>query len=367
MTGPLTGTRVVELAGIGPGPFGGMLLADLGADVITIERPGGGALGESYGVLSRGRRSLTLDLKDPDDLGVALRLADGADVLIDPFRPGAAERLGLGPAECTQRNPRLVYARMTGWGQDGAFATRAGHDINYLARAGVMSLLGQPGSPPTVPLNLIADFGGGGMLLGLGVLAALVERGKSGRGQVIDVAMVDGVLQLAAALFELRANGLWNPERAADFLQGGAPWYRAYRTGDDRYLTVGALEPQFYRQLLTTLGIDPAEHGQWDRPAWPKLTAELEQLFASQPLAHWDTLLCDTDSCYAPVVDFDELAGDQYHLSREAILTDRPIPQPAPAPRFSRTPAVAGQPPATRGQHNDEIRSALRDPDCVWP
>ncbi|WP_051194436.1 CaiB/BaiF CoA transferase family protein [Nocardia jiangxiensis] len=367
MTGPLSGTRVVELSGIGPGPFGGMLLADLGADVISVERPAGGALNDSYGVLSRGRRSLMLDLKRPDGLVTIRRLIDDADVLIDPFRPGVTERLGVGPDECLSRNPKLVYARMTGWGQNGRYAPRAGHDINYLARSGVLSMMGDADSPPPVPLNLVADFGGGGMLLGFGILAALLESSKSGRGQVVDVAMVDGVMQLAASLFELDANGIWNAGRSSNFLQGAAPWYRAYRTADDRYVTVGALEPEFYALLLTTIGVDPSAHDQWDRDDWPSFSDELTTLFASETLAHWDALLGDTDACFAPVVDFHELIDDDHHRSRNALLTDRQVIQPAPAPRFSRTPSVAGHPPVQRGEHTAEILAELADPECVWP
>jgi alpha-methylacyl-CoA racemase len=360
MTGTLDGIRVIELAGIGPGPFGGMLLADQGADVITIDRPGGGnALDTSSRVLARGRRSIVLDLKEPGDHAVALALIDSADVVIDPFRPGVAERLGVGPEVCRDRNPRLIYARMTGWGKDGPLAERAGHDINYLAISGVLGLMGDPGTPPPVPLNLVADFGGGGMLLGYGVLAALFERERSGLGQIVDAAMLDGVVQLAASLFQLHADGLWNAGRGTNFLQGGTPWYRTYRTSDGEYVSVGALEPQFYRVLLHGLGIDPDDHDQWDRDGWPALTRIIADLFAARPLAHWVELLADTDACFAPVLRFDQLADHPHHRARETIETHDGVTQPAPSPRFSRTPARYRPPPARPGEHTDEILAEL--------
>jgi alpha-methylacyl-CoA racemase len=360
MHGTLHGLRVVELAGIGPAPFGAMLLADMGAAIITIDRPQPtGLLEGSSRVLWRGRRSIALDLKSADDLDIARRLIDRADVLIDPFRPGVTERLGIGPDQCSERNPRLVYARMTGWGQDGPLAQRSGHDINYLALSGILGLLGPADAPPPIPLNLIADFGGGGMMLGLGILAALHERERSGEGQVIDVAMLDGALMLATFLFQLRADGLWHDGRNTNFLQGAAPWYRAYRTSDGEHVTVGALEPQFYDLLLTTLGLDPAAHDQWDRDEWPALARTLEDMFAAQPLAHWTALLADTDACFAEVLGFEDLQDHPHHLARGTIDISTGVPQPAPVPRFSRTPSEIGLPPSAPDEHRDEILAEL--------
>ncbi len=358
--GPLAGIRVIELAGLGPAPFGATLLSDLGADVIRIDRPDATSAGISMaGPLSRGRRSIVLDLKNPDDVALALELVDTADVLIDPFRPGVVHRLGLGPDVCVARNPRLVYAHMTGWGQDGPLAPRVGHDLNYLALSGVLGMMGPPDAPPPPPLNLVADFGGGGMLLGFGVVAALYERERSGRGQVLDVAMMDGVLMLAASLFQMRADGSWTPDRGQNALDGGAPWYRAYRSADGQYLTVAALEPQFYRRLLDTLGIDPDPHPQWDRVDWPDLSAQLERTFAAQPLQHWNELLGDIDVCYAPVLDLNELERHPHHAARGTVDTSFGARQPAPAPRFSRTPAAVRGPSVDPGRHTAEILDEL--------
>jgi alpha-methylacyl-CoA racemase len=359
---PLAGVRVIELAGIGPGPFGATVLSDLGADVIRIDRPArpGEAVAAMAGPLSRGRRSIALDLKQPEGRQAALRLVDDADVLIDPFRPGVTRRLGLGSEICDSR-PQLIYAQMTGWGQDGPLAPRAGHDLNYLALSGTLAMMGAPGEPPPVPLNLVADFGGGGMLLVVGVVAALYERERSGRGQVLDVAMLDGVNLLAASLFQARRDGLISVERGQSFLDGGAPWYRAYRTADDRYVTVAALEPQFYCALLEALDIAVDDHPQWDRSAWPKLAALLEQRFASEALKHWDDLLGDLDVCYAPVLDLDDLESHPHHQTRNTVTTAFGIRQPAPAPRFSRTPARIQGPAVEPGQHTAEILAQLAD------
>ncbi len=359
-TGPLHGIRVIELAGLGPAPFGATLLSDLGADVIRIDRPTAADTGISTaGPLSRGRRSIVLDLKTPDHVDTALELVDTADVLIDPFRPGVVHRLGLGPDVCLARNPRLVYAHMTGWGQDGPLAPRAGHDLNYIALSGVLAMMGPPDAPPPPPLNLVADFGGGGMLLGFGVVAALYERERSGRGQVLDVAMVDGVLMLAASLFQMRADGTWTAQRSQNALDGGAPWYRAYRSADGKYLTVAALEPEFYRRLLSTLDIDPDAHAQWNRADWPDLAAQLALAFAGQPLRHWNELLGDIDVCYAPVLDLDELERHPHHTARSTVDASFGSRQPAPAPRFSRTPAAIQGPSIEPGRHTAQILDEL--------
>jgi alpha-methylacyl-CoA racemase len=360
VSGVLDGVRVVELDGIGPGPFGAMLLSDLGADVIRVDRPPSVDGGSPHStVLGRGRRSIVLDLKDEGSIEALLALIDRADVLIDPFRPGVAERLGIGPTVCLARNPRLVYARMTGWGQEGPLAPRAGHDINYVALSGALAMMGEPGQPPHPPLNLVGDFGGGGMLLALGVVAALLERERSGEGQVVDVAMLDGVLLLLASIFQLSSDGLWHRERGQNFLDGGAPWYRAYRTADDRYVTVGSLEPQFYRLLFEKLDMDPDEYDQWDRARWPELSHALEQRFAEHPRSYWVDLLGDTDVCFAPVLELDELEHHPQHAARGTTADHHGVRQPVPGPRFSRTPARVQGPPASPGQHTAEILAEL--------
>ncbi|HTK61478.1 MAG TPA: CaiB/BaiF CoA-transferase family protein [Pseudonocardia sp.] len=361
-TGPLAGVRVIELAGLGPAGFGAMLLSDLGADIVRIDRPPAPrSLITMDGPMSRGRRSIALDLKDDEDREAAFALIDDADVLIDPFRPGVTERLGLGPDIALERNPRLVYARMTGWGQDGPLAQRAGHDLNYLALSGALAMMGTPGQPPPVPLNLIGDFGGGGMLLGFGIVSALYERDRSGVGQVLDVAMLDGVLLLSASLFQLRAEGLMHTERGQSFLDGGAPWYRAYRAQDGRYLTVGALEPQFYRLLLRSLDIDESEYPQWDRDRWPALTTLLERLFGGRPLRYWVELLGDTDVCFAPVLDIDDLESHPHHAARGTVSSAFGMRQPSPAPRFSRTPGRIQGPSVTPGEHTADILAEIKE------
>jgi alpha-methylacyl-CoA racemase len=361
--GPLAGISVVELAGLGPGPFGAMLLADLGADVIRIDNPRDVPpelpAQPSTEVLARGRRSIALDLRDEADREVARALVDRADALIDPFRPGVAERLGLAPDECLARNPRLVFARMTGWGQDGPLALAAGHDLNYAALAGALAPMGREDEPPPVPLNLVADFGGGGMLLGFGIAAALYEREQSGIGQVIDVAMVDGVATLLASITQLMAGGEWSSERGANWLDGGAPWYRSYRTADDRYLTVGPLEGKFYVLLLERLGLDPAPWPQFDKARWPLLSAELEGIFAARSLADWRELLEGTDVCFAPVLAVDEAAVHPHIAARGSYVDYGGVLQPAPSPRFSRTPGALGAPPPWPGEHSAEIRAEL--------
>jgi alpha-methylacyl-CoA racemase len=340
--GPLTGIRVVELGGIGPGPFGSMLLADLGADVIRLDRAGAATFADGYDaaadILLRGRPSLVADLKSDAGRELALRLVAEADVLVDPFRPGATERLGLGPDVALKRNPRLVYARVTGWGQDGPWARSAGHDVNYLALSGALSLIGRADSPPPPPLNLVADFGGGGMLLCLGVCAALVERASSGRGQVVDVAMVDGAALQYAMVLGMLQSGAWRPQREANALDGGAPFYDTYETADGRYVSVGALEPQFYDELLRRLGLDPAEWPQWDRERWPALRAALQERFAGAALAEWERCLGGTDACFAPVLTPGEAAAHEQNAARGVLTRDGGVLQPAPAPRFSRTP-----------------------------
>ena len=345
------GVRVLELAGIGPGPHAAMVLADLGADVVRVERPTGRGLtlapeGRADHVL-RGRRSVSADLKDPAGRDLVLRLAERADVLIEGLRPGVAERLGIGPAECTARNPRLVYARMTGWGQTGPWAERVGHDINYLSLTGVLHAIG-PVERPVVPLNLVGDYGGGSMFLVTGVLAALHERAGSGHGQVIDVAMVDGASVLSQLIWALRAAGVWSDRRGTNLLDGGRPYYDTYACADGRFVAVGALEPQFYTALLHGLGLDPADLPDRDDPAgWPRLRARFTDVFGTRSRDEWAALFDGTDACVTPVLTFAEAAEHPHLAARGTHLALDGVTQPAPAPRFSRTPAgVPAAPPA---------------------
>ena len=360
--GPLTGVSVLELAGIGPAQLGGMLLSDLGADVIRVDRPADvpedRPMRPNAEVLARGRRSIALDLKSLDGLEVMLDLIGDSDVLVDPYRPGVTERLGIGPDVALERNPGLIYARMTGWGQSGPLAQTAGHDINYIALAGALNPIGHPNVPPPVPLNLIGDFGGGGMLLAFGVAAALVERGRSGRGQVVDVAMIDGVASLMASIFQVDAMGEWSHERGANWLQGAAPWYRAYETADGRYVTVGPLESKFYNLLLERLGLEPSDWPQWDRARWRELAIRLEDVFASHTLAHWSEELEGTDVCFAPALRLEELTEHPHLAAREVYVDYRGVTQPAPVPRFGRTPGAIASPPPWPGEHTIDI---LRD------
>jgi alpha-methylacyl-CoA racemase len=345
MSGPLQGTRVVELGGIGPGPFAGMMLSDLGAEVTRVDRPSRAqalpGLNGKGDVLLRGRRFVTADLKQPDDLDRVKRMIDEADVLIDPFRPGTTERLGLGPDEVLERNPRLVYGRITGWGQTGPWAAAAGHDLNYIALAGPLSAIGRKGAPPPPPLNLVGDFGGGGMLLALGIAAALFERERSGTGQVVDAAMVDGAALQFAMIMGFRAVGLWSDERESNLLDGGAPFYDTYETADGRWVSIAALEPQFYAELLTRLGLDLSEFPQYDRERWPHLRATLSQIFAGRTRDEWTELLGASDACFAPVLSPDEAAAHPQNAAREVYRTVDGVLQPSPAPRFSRTPSSA--------------------------
>jgi alpha-methylacyl-CoA racemase len=362
--GPLRGVRVVELAGIGPSQLGVMLLADLGADVVRVDRPAAAGHDEDEAVararlMGRGRRSIAVDLKDPRGVGIVQRLADGADVLVDPFRPGVAERLGLGPDAVLERNPRLVFARMTGWGQEGPLARAAGHDLNFIALAGALEPMGAPGDVPPVPLNLVGDYGGGGMLLAFGIVSALLERERSGRGQVLDVAMVDGVATLLADLHQARALGEWAAARGANFQQGASPWYRAYRAADGGFVTVGPIEPRFYALLLERLGLSADDWPQWDAGRWPALAALLERIFAERTVGEWRELLEGTDACFAPALGLGE-APEHPHLRERGTYVERDgVVQPAPVPRFSRTPGALGAPPPRVGEHTAEVLGEL--------
>ena len=360
--GPLQGTRVLELAGIGPGPFCAMLLADLGAEVLAVDRPGGA--GGWPVLLARGRRRVTVDLKHPAGPGVVLELAARADALVEGFRPGVAERLGVGPEACLARNPRLVYGRVTGWGQDGPLARAAGHDIDYIALAGALHPVGPAGGPPVPPLNLLGDFGGGGMLLALGVLAALLEAGRSGRGQVVDAAMVDGAALLTTQLHELLAAGLWTDRRGANLLDGAAPCYGVYETADGRHLAVGALEPGFWAELLERVGLGGEElPAQLDRAGWPRLRERLAAVFRTRTRDEWCRLLEGTDACVAPVLSPAEAPAHPHNHARGTFVQVAGVTQPAPAPRFGRTPCPSPAPAAPADPH--DLTAWGLDPDEV--
>ena len=375
MDGPLTGTKVLELVGMGPGPFAGMILGDLGAEVLCIDRVGGaeGAIDPRRDPTRRNRRSVCIDLKHPDGAELVLRLIESADALIEVFRPGVAERLGIGPEVCLRRNPRLVYGRMTGWGQDGPLAADAGHDINYIAVAGALHPIGRRGAAPVPPLNILGDYAGGGMLLTIGILAALAEASRSGRGQVVDAAMVDGSALLTSFLHGMRATGLWNEERGTNLVDTGAPFYNVYATADERYVAVGAMENRFYRNLLQRLGIDDVDPAdQMNQASWPMLTDRFSRIFASRTRDEWCAMFDGVDGCLTPVLAPAEVADHPHHRHRESFIDVGGVVQPAPAPRFSRTPAAVRTPPPARGQDteaalsdwglaSDEIAGLFRD------
>jgi alpha-methylacyl-CoA racemase len=348
---PLSGLRFVEFAGIGPLPFAAMVLADLGARGIRLESPRPGFFDgdPSRDPTKRGRPGVAVDLKHPDGLAVAQRLIDQADVVVEGFRPGVMERLGLGPEPCLRRNPRLVYGRMTGWGQDGPFATRAGHDLTYLAVAGALRHIARSGQPPTPPLNLVADYGGGAMLLVTGVLAALVRAGRTGHGQVVDAAMVDGVALLMSLFHGLRARGLWSDEPGTNLLDSGAPFYDVYLTADHEYVAVAALEPPFYAELLHGLGLTAQDlPGQYETAGWPVLRQRFAAVFATRTRADWAAHFADTDACVAPVLAMHEAPGHPQLAARGTFVDLDGVIQAAPAPRFSPAPAALAADPATR-------------------
>jgi alpha-methylacyl-CoA racemase len=357
--GPLHGVRVIEIASLAPAPFGCMVLSDLGADVLRVDRPAGVGGEAVMDPLGRGRRSIGLNLKDPAGVDVLLRLVETADVLVEGFRPGVTERLGFGPDVCLERNPGLVYGRMTGWGQDGPMARTAGHDINYIAVAGALDPVGRAGERPVPPLNLVGDFGGGGMLLAVGVLAALYERSRSGRGQVIDAAMIDGAALLTSFIHGMRGQGAWQDARGTNLLDSGAPFYDTYETADGLYMSVGALEPQFYAALLHGLGLtDEDLPGQLDRDRWPQMRARFTEVFKGRTREEWTEIFEGTDACVAPVLGLGEAPAHPHVTARSGFMDVGGLTQPAPAPRFSRTPAETPAPPVRAGEHTD---AALTD------
>ena len=355
--GPLAGVRVLEIAGIGPGPFCGMLLADLGADVVRVDRPdaGAGFVAAERDLLNRGKRSIVVDLKQAAGVETALTLVAAADLLIESFRPGVAERLGIGPDACWQRRPQLVYGRMTGWGQDGPLARAAGHDIGYIAPTGALHAIGAADGAPQIPVNLLGDFGGGALYLAVGLLAALHEAKASGRGQVVDAAIVDGTAHLTTMLHGLLDVGAWRDERGVNLLDGGAPFYSTYRTSDGEYMAVGALEPAFFAELLRGLGLPAEEIDQLDQAGWPAMRAQFSEVFAARPQAEWSAVFSATDACVAPVLGLREAATHPQLAARGTYVESFGVMQPAPAPRFSRTPASLRRPPPRPGEHTDEV------------
>ena len=366
LMGPLAGIKIIEIAAIGPAPFCSMMLADLGAEIVRIERASA-QWSESPppDPLLRNRRSIALDLKNATAVEVVLKLLEGADALIEGFRPGVLERLGLGPDVCLARNPRLVYGRMTGWGQDGPLAPAAGHDINYIALSGVLHLIGTPGGKPVPPLNLVGDFGGGGMLLAFGVLAALLESRRSGRGQVVDAAMVDGSAALLAMFYGMRARGMFQDATGTNFLAGAAPYYDTYRTKDHKYVAIGALEPQFFAQLLDKLGLDWQRYARVGFPVvdpatkeWTELRSAIAAAVASRTRDEWCRIMEGTDACFAPVLTMEEAARHPHNVARRTFVTVNGVEQNSPAPRFSRTPSQIPQAPRRPGEDTEEV---LRD------
>ena len=360
--GALDGVRVIELAGIGPGPFCGMMLADQGAEVIQVDRVaavrGGDPARPPGNVNGRGRRSIGVDLKSPEGVETVLRLVEGAGMVFEGFRPGVAERLGVGPDDCLARNPAIVYGRMTGWGQDGPYSSMAGHDINYIALAGVLAHIGRSDSGPVPPMNLVGDFGGGGMYLAYGMVCALLVARNSGKGQVVDAAMVDGAASLMSFIHGMLASGFHSPERGTNLLDTGAHFYDVYECADGGWISLGSIEPQFYAELLDKLGLDAERFGkQNDRDLWPELSAEIAAVVRMKTRDEWDAILEGSDVCYAPVLTVDEAIRHPHNVARGTFIDVGGITQPGPAPRLSRTPGEVRRPPAHAGQHTDEILS----------
>ncbi|MBW2447822.1 MAG: CoA transferase [Deltaproteobacteria bacterium] len=355
--GPLHGTRIIEISGIGPAPFAAMILADMGADVVRIQRPGGGTFATgSADLVNRGKRCVCVDLKKPEGVDVVLRLIEGADGLVEGFRPGVTEKLGIGPDVCLDRNPRLVYGRMTGWGQQGPLAQEAGHDINYISLTGALHAMGRKGEKPAIPLNLVGDFGGGGLLLAFGMVCALLEAKSSGRGQVVDAAMVDGAAMLLASIYGAQQSGWWSEERGTNLLDGGAPFYEVYETADGKWVSIGSIEPQFYASLIERLGLDGVEPaGQMDKSLWPALAERLTETFKTKTRDEWCAVFEDSDACFAPVLAMSEAHEHPHNAARGSFVVENGVRQPRPAPRFSRTRAELGIGPAEVGEHTDVV------------
>ncbi len=361
--GPLSGYRIIELAGIGPGPMCAMLLSDMGADVLRIDRTADAGLGiatdTKYALLNRGRRSVALDLKKPQAIEAVLKLVEKADGLIEGFRPGVTERLGIGPDVCLKRNSRLVYGRMTGWGQEGPMALAAGHDINYIALSGALHSIGRRGEAPVPPLNLVGDFGGGALYLALGMVAGILETQKSGRGQVVDAAMVDGAASLMTAIYGMHGSGFWNDNRGDNILDTGAHYYDVYETKDGKFVSIGSIETKFYDELLELSGLKREELArQNDRNAWPAMKQKVAACFKTKTRDEWCKIMEGSDVCFAPVLSMAEAPRHPHNKHRGTFVEEGGVVQPGPAPRFSRTPSKIQRPPARPGEHTEE---ALRD------
>ncbi len=368
MPGPLNGYRIIELAGLGPGPFCGMMLADMGATVIRVERPDGGLINQENDPQLRNRQSICIDLKSPQGVAVLLKLAESADALFEGYRPGVAERLGIGPEACLARNPRLVYGRITGWGQTGPLAHTAGHDINYIALSGALHAIGIKGGKPVPPLNLVGDFGGGGMLLAFGILCALLETARSGNGQVVDAAMLDGTLALMAMFHAFRASGSFDEQTGTHFLSGAAHFYDTYETRDGRFLAVGALEPQFYRRFLAIAGLDESElagagfnpaPGGMDESAWPGMKQRLSTAIRQRTRDEWCQLFDGTDACVSPVLTTTEASHHPHNIARDNFIEIDGVLQQAPAPRFDRTPWATPSPPRKPGADTRHLLAGI--------
>ena len=361
MSGPLAGLKVIELAGIGPAPMCGMMLSDMGAEVVRVDRLADAGLGiampKKYNLLGRGRRSIALDLKNPDGIETLLKLIDKADVVLEGFRPGVMERLGLGPDICLERNPRLVFARVTGWGQEGPLSKSAGHDLNYIALSGALHAIGRSNDePPTPPLNLVGDFGGGTMFVLTGILAALFEVNKSGQGQVVDAGMVDGALSLMTSIYGMFASGVQTDQRASNILDSGAHFYNTYETKDGLYVSIGSIETKFYAELLEKMQIDPdAMAPQMERESWPAMTEKLKELFLTKTRDEWCAIMENTDICFAPVLSLEEAPEYPHNKERNAFVEVEGVMHPAPAPRFSATPSSIKGPTPKTGEHTEEV------------
>ena len=359
--GPLEGITIIELAGIGPGPFCAMMLADMGADVIRVDRAGAVRGGDPDSppkdTLTRNRRSIGIDLKNPDGVETVLKMVETADGLIEGFRPGVTERMGIGPDDCAARNPELVYGRMTGWGQEGPYALAAGHDINYIALAGALEPIGRAGGPPVPPLNLVGDFGGGGMYLAFGMVCGLLEAQRSGQGQVVDAAMVDGAASLMNMFWAMKAAGLWQPERGTNLLDTGSHFYDVYECADGQYISIGSIEPQFYAELLELSGLGEADDlpAQMDRAQWPAMKQRVAELFKTRTRAEWCEIMEHSDVCFAPVLTMEEATEHPHNVARSTFVEHHGLTQAAPAPRFSRTSPELTRPAPHTGQHTDEI------------
>ena len=358
--GPLKGIKIIEMAGIGPGPFCGMILADLGAEVIRVDRASAAGTGSRQEPANRGKKSIAVDLKSEEGVEVVLKLVENADVIFEGFRPGVMERLGLGPEICQQRNKRIVYGRMTGWGQTGPLANAAGHDINYIALSGALAAIGRNDSPPVPPLNLIGDFGGGGMLLALGIVSALLETKSSGEGQVIDAAMTDGSSLLMTMMYSMQQSGFWNLERQTNLLDGAAHFYDTYECSDGKFISIGSIEPQFYKLLCEIANLDDSTFGdQMKRDTWQEKKESIKEIFLNKSRDEWCELMEGTDVCFAPVLDMTEAPLHPHNKARETFIEMEGVTQPAPAPRFSRTEPKVSSAPALVGEHSQEILEDL--------